>query len=85
MVLASVVVLALLLGVWMLLNWLRRRRLLAPPHRIGAIGIAVFPLVPSALPLLFGGDPGGAVVTFGTLLAILLVVYAVTSYGLVSL
>ena len=84
-VLASILGLLLLLGAWMLLNWLRGRRLLARPERIGGVEVGVFLVVPSALPLVFGGNLPGAAVTFVTLLGVLVFVYVVTSYGLVAI
>ncbi len=84
-ILASISGLVLLLGAWMLLNRLRDRPLLAPPDRIGRIEIGVFLGVPTLLPLLFGGDLAGSALTFVTLLVILGLVYAITSYGLIAL
>ena len=81
----SVVGLAFLLGAWMLLNQLRGRRLLARPDHIGGIEIGAFLLIPTALPLVFGGDLGGAGLTFLVLAVILAAVYAATSYGLVAI
>lgn len=84
-VLASIGGLVLLISAWILLNKLRGRRLLAPPERIGRIELAAFVLVPTMLPLLFGGDLTGALLTVTTMLIILGVVYLVTVYALVSL
>ncbi len=84
-VLASAGGLVVLLAAWMLLNRMRGRRLLAAPDRVGRVEIGLFLGVPTLLPLLFGGDLAGSAITFVTLLLILLVIYAVTSYGLVSL
>ncbi len=84
-VVASIGGLVLLISAWILLNKLRGRRLLAPPERIGRIELAAFVLVPTMLPLLFGGDLTGALLTVTTMLIILGVVYLVTVYALVSL
>ena len=83
--LAVIAGLAVLLGVWGLINRARDRRPLARPNRIGGTEIGVFLFVPVILPLVFGGDLTGAGITFITLLGLLLLAYIVTAYGLISL
>lgn len=77
--------LSILIGVWVLLNWWRGRPLTSLPEHIGRAEVAVYLLVPTALPLVFGGDLKGSIITFVTLLVILGFVYGVASYALVSL
>lgn len=77
--------LAILLGVWMALNAIRRRRLLALPERVGAVEVAVFVLVPPAVPLIFGGQWQSALATAALNLGLLAAIYLVTSYGLVPM
>ena len=85
MVLASCGGLAVLLSAWVGLNALRGRPRWARPTRIGNVELAVFLIVPTALPLLFGGDLSGAGITLLGLGVVLAVVYVATSYGLVSI
>jgi hypothetical protein len=76
---------ALLVTVWAVINRMRGRPPLARPDRVGRVELAVFLFVPTALPLLFGGDVAGAALTLGGLIVVLAVVYAATSYGLVAI
>lgn len=85
MVLAVIGGLALLAAAWMIINRMRGRPPRSRPNEVGGVEIGVFLLVPIFLPLVFGGDFAGAGLTFVTLLAILLVAYLVTSYGLVAI
>ncbi len=75
---------AVLLTGWALLNRLRGRRPLAPPNRVGPIEIGAFLLIPSLLPVVFGGEWGGAAITLGAQATVLAVVYIATSYGVVA-
>lgn len=77
--------LGVLLSAWMGINYLRDRPLLTRPAHIGRVELAVFLIVPTALPLLFGGDLAGAGVTLAGLAALLAVAYLATSYGLVAI
>src|SRR5690606_37240267 len=72
-------------GIWAGVNRLRGRRAFERPDDVGWWEIAVFLVVPPLLPLLFGGQIGAAAVTAATNLAVLAVVYLVTSYGLVPM
>ena len=69
---------------WLLANRLRRRGWFERPHRIGAAELVVFTLVP-AVPSLLVGQWGDAVQTVLTAIAILAVLWAITSYGVVPL
>ncbi len=73
-----------LLGGWALLNRMRGRRPLAPPDRVGPIEIGAFLLIPSVLPIVFGGEWGGAGLTFVAQVVVLGVIYVSTSYGVVA-
>ena len=75
----------LLLGGWAIVNRLRGRRPLAPPDRVGAPEVGAFLIIPSALPLISGGDWSGAGLTFVAQAGVLAVVYAATSYGAVAI
>jgi hypothetical protein len=74
----------ILLAAWSLLNRARGRRPLAPPERIGSVEIGAFLLIPTLLPVVFGGDWSGAALTFLALVIVLALVYAGTSYGVVA-
>ncbi|HEX5936536.1 MAG TPA: hypothetical protein VFZ75_02425 [Actinomycetota bacterium] len=76
---------ALALGVFGLLNVARGQRFLEPPRRIGLPEMAVFVLVPTALPLLFGGQWMSAAVTMLANAALLGAVYLVLGFGALSL
>ncbi len=75
----------LLLAGWALLNRARGRRLLEPPDRVGPIEIGAFLLIPTVLPVVFGGDWSGAGVTLLAQGVVLTVVYVGTSYGVVAI
>lgn len=84
-IVAVVVGFAILLGAWMLANRMRRRPVLARPEHIGAFEVAVFVLVPPALPLIFGGQWRSALVTAGINAGLLIVIYVGTSFGVVPM
>ncbi len=69
---------------WVVANRLRHRDWFDRPHRIGIAELAVFIIVP-AIPSLIVGQPGDALQTALTAVALLGVVWAVTSYGVPSL
>ena len=68
-----------------IVNRIRGRRPLAPPDDVGPLEIAVFVLVPPLLRLLVDSDPRWFVGLLSAQLAILGVVFVVTSYGLVPM
>lgn len=83
---ASLTGLLILLGIWAVINRMRGiRPLLKRPDRVGAVEIGVFLGVPTLLPIIFGWDWTGALITLATQAAILVVIYIVTSYGLVAI
>ena len=76
---------ALVAAIWAGVNRLRGRRAFHPPDDVGWWELAVFLLVPPLLPLVFGGQLRAAALTFAGNVAVLVVVYLVTSYGLVPM
>lgn len=83
---ASLAGLLLLLGMWAGINRLRGLHpLLRRPDSVGAVEIGVFLGVPSLLPIIFGWDWAGALITLATQTAILALVFVITSYGLVAI
>jgi hypothetical protein len=76
---------AISLGILGLLNVVRGQRLLAVPGRIGLPEMIVFVLVPSVLPLIFGGQQTSAAVTVVANTALLGLVYLVLGFGAVSI
>lgn len=74
-----------LLGVWAVANGLRRRPLLARPDRVGPTELAVFVLVPAALPLVAGGQRLTALNTLLGNLVLLGLIWATTSYGVLPM
>jgi hypothetical protein len=74
--------LAILLGAFGLLNVVRGRRFWSLPEDVGNVELAGFVLVPAALPLIFGGQVGSAVVTALANATLLLLAYGVIAYGL---
>ena len=76
----AILLLAIALG-----NRARGRPFSAIPRRLGKTELAGFVLVPSILPVLFGGQLGSAAVTAGANLLLLLVIYAVVGMGLISI
>jgi hypothetical protein len=78
--------LLILLAAWAGINRLRGvKPLLRRPSRVGAVEIGVFLAGPTLLPIIFGWDWKGALITFGTQLVVLALVYAVTSYGVIAI
>jgi hypothetical protein len=77
--------LAILLLAIALLNRARGRPFSAIPRRLGKTELAGFVLVPSVLPVLFGGQLGSAGVTAAANLLLLVLIYAVVGLGLISI
>ena len=77
--------LAILLVAIGLANRARGRPFSAIPQRLGRTELAGFVLLPSLLPLLFGGQLGSAAVTAAANLLLLGLIYAVVGLGLVSI
>ena len=77
--------LAILLVAGMALNRWRGRPATAMPETVGRVEQVVFVLVPALLPLIFGGQGRSALGTAAANVGILLLVYAVFGYGLVSI
>lgn len=77
---------AIALGAVAAVNWLRGRRLFQLPDRVGAIELAVFVLVPSALPALFSDDRLSDTAGLAVINVVLLVgAYLVVSFGLLPM
>lgn len=74
-----------LLAAWAALNRYRGRPPLSRPNSVGAAEIAAFLLMPTLLPVIFGGDWSGALVVFVSQVALLGLVYVATSYGVMSI
>lgn len=81
-----VIGLVVVLGAWVLVNRLRGRRAFQRPERVGGVEIAVFLLVPPILPAVLHDDRlvDSAGIFVGNLI-LLVLAYAVTSYGLVPM
>ena len=77
--------LAILLGAFGLLNLVRGRPFWSLPQDVGYAELAAFVLVPAALPLIFGGQAGSALITLAANLLLLALVYAVINYGLLAI
>jgi hypothetical protein len=77
--------LAILLAGFGLINRARGRPFSTVPERLGKTELAGFVLIPALLPLIFGGQVGSAIATAAANLALLGLIYAVGSLGLVSI
>jgi hypothetical protein len=74
-----------LLGVWALANRARGLPALARPARVGRPEVVVFVVGPALVPLLFGGQVLQAVAVSIANLVLLLLIFVVTSYGLIPM
>jgi hypothetical protein len=81
---AAAFVLAVAVVTWVVANVVRRRPPFDRPHAIGPAELAVFVVVP-AIPSLVVGQSGDALQTVITAIAILAVLWAITSYGVPTL
>ncbi len=77
--------LALLLVVVGILNRVDGRPFLSVPRRVGKTELAAFVIVPSLLPLIFGGQTTSAWVTALANLALLALIMGVFGFGLVAI
>ena len=75
----------LLLAVWAAINRVRGRPGLQRPDTIGPVELVAFVVVPSLLPLIFGGQQRSALVTGLVNVTVLAGIYLVTSYGLIPM
>ena len=82
---AAVGGLLILIVAWAAANVLRGRPPYALPQDVGRVELALFVLVPALLPLIFGGQWQSALVTAGVNLALLIVIYGVVGYGVLSI
>jgi hypothetical protein len=67
------------------LNVARDQPFVSVPRRVGPAEMAVFVLVPSILPLIFGNQRDSAAVTLGGNLALVGIVYLVLGFGALSI
>jgi hypothetical protein len=82
--LAAAVILAVLIAGIAIANMLRGRPAFSIPRTVGPGELALFVIGPS-LPALFLGQPGDALQSALTGVGVLLVIYIVTSYGLIPM
>ena len=82
--LAAAVILAVLIAGIAIANVLRGRPAFSIPRTVGPGELALFVIGPS-LPALFLGQPGDALQSMLTGVGVLLVIYVVTSYGLIPM
>jgi hypothetical protein len=82
--LAALVVVVVLVAAWVATNRLRHRPALSRPSRLGPPELLVFLVGPSVPSAIFGqwGDVGNALIEG---VAVLLVIYVVTSYGILPI
>jgi hypothetical protein len=76
----TILLLAIAIG-----NRARAQPFSAIPQRLGKTELAGFVLIPAALPVIFGGQLGSAIVTAGANLLLLALIYAVVGMGLISI
>jgi hypothetical protein len=76
---------AVLLAAVALLNRVQGRPWSTIPSRLGVPELAAFVLVPALLPLIFGGQLTSALVTAAANLVLVVIVYAVVGYGVLSI
>jgi hypothetical protein len=76
---------AILLGVFGVVNVARGRPFASIPRKLGLPELAVFVVLPALLPLVFGGQLGSAAVTAGQQILVLGLTYAVVGFGLMSM
>jgi hypothetical protein len=74
----------LLVGLYLAVNLLRGRTAWQRPNTVGPVELGLFVVLPALVVLVFG-QPGAAVLTAVVNLALLGLVYVVTSYGLIPM
>src|SRR5206468_3473250 len=74
-----------ILGAFAALNRSRGRPALSRPEEVGAAELAMFIAVPAVLPLIFGFQPVSAAVTAAGNALLLVLVYAVVGFGVLSI
>src|SRR4051794_15231410 len=77
--------LAILLGAVAVLNRVHGRPPLSRPAEVGRLELSVFVLLPALLPLIFGGQVTSALVTAAGNAGLLVLVYLVVGFGLLSI
>jgi hypothetical protein len=75
--------LAILVGAFVGVNLLRDRRPLQRPDEVGPVEMAMFVVVPTLIPIVFGQQYASAAITAVVNAALLGLVYLTTSYGVV--
>ena len=76
---------ALVLGAFGILNVLRGRPLLSIPRKLGVPELTAFVVLPVVLPVVFGGQLESALVTGLANLALLVLVWLVVGFGVISI
>jgi hypothetical protein len=76
---------AILIVGMVVINVAQGRPARAIPDRIGKTELAAFVILPALLPVIFGGQVGSAATTVAANLLILLLIYAVFVFGLLSI
>jgi hypothetical protein len=84
-VLASIGAIAAVIAVWVVSNRLRHRPLFARPEDVGPVEVALFVILPALVPIVTDGQWRSGLVTGGSNLLLLLLIYFATSYGLVPM
>jgi len=77
--------LALLLAAFGVFNRWRGRPFFTLPRRVGVPELAAFVLLPSLLPLVFGGQLGASALTVAGNLVLVFLVWAVVGFGVLSI
>lgn len=76
---------ALMVGAFGLLNVVRERPFASIPRKVGTPELTAFVLLPAALPLVFGGQWRSALVTAGSNVVLLALVWLVVGFGVLSI
>ena len=84
-VLVSIAAFLAVIAVWAVSNRLRQRPLFARPEDVGPVEVALFVILPALVPIATDGQWRSGLVTGAINLAILLVIYLTTSYGIVPM